>query len=79
MRGFLADMRTFTLEEAAALVANKYGWHESARKTLQQQLLEASKDGTLISAPSAYRFTLPPEAVPRVLRNSGCVRSEPLL
>ena len=27
-------MQTFTLKEAAALIANKYGWHEGAQKTL---------------------------------------------
>ncbi|MGH8584633.1 MAG: hypothetical protein ACREWE_00060 [Gammaproteobacteria bacterium] len=40
-------MQTFTLEEAAGLIANKYGWHEGARQTLQAQLLDAAKDGTL--------------------------------
>ena len=41
-------MQTFTIEEAAALIANKYGWHEGAQKTLVKQLLDAAKDGTLI-------------------------------
>jgi hypothetical protein len=41
-------MQTFTLEEAAAVIANQYGWHEGAQKTLLKQLLDAAKDGTLI-------------------------------
>ena len=41
-------MQTFTLEDAAALIANEYGWHEGAQKTLLKQLLEAAKDGRLI-------------------------------
>jgi hypothetical protein len=44
----LADMQTFTLEEAAAVIANQYGWHEDQQKTLLKQLLDAAKDGTLI-------------------------------
>jgi hypothetical protein len=48
MQGFLADMQTFTIEEAAALIANKYRWHEGAQRILLKQLLDAEKDGTLI-------------------------------
>lgn len=40
-------MHTFTLEEAAALIANKYGLHERAHATLVEQLLEAARAGTL--------------------------------
>jgi hypothetical protein len=40
-------MQTFTIEEAAALIANKHGLHEGAQGTLIKQLLDAAKDGTL--------------------------------
>jgi len=40
-------MQTFTIEKAAAVIANKYGRHEGAQKTLEKQLLDAAKDGTL--------------------------------
>jgi hypothetical protein len=40
-------LKTFTIEKAAALIANKYGWHEGAQNTLQAQLLDAGRDGTL--------------------------------
>ena len=48
MQGSLADTQTFTLEEAAALIANKCCWHESGQQILLMQLLDAAKDGTLI-------------------------------
>jgi hypothetical protein len=48
MLGFLDDMETFPIEEAAALIANKYGWHEGGQQSLLMQLLDAAKDGTLI-------------------------------
>jgi hypothetical protein len=40
-------MQTFTIEEAAALIAKKHGLHEGAQGTLIKQLLDAAKDGTL--------------------------------
>jgi hypothetical protein len=40
-------LKTFTIEEVAALIANKYGWHEGAQNTLLTQLLDAATDGTL--------------------------------
>lgn len=40
-------MQTFTLEEAAALIANKYGWHEGAQDTLLEQLVDAARAGML--------------------------------
>lgn len=48
MLGFLADMQTVTIEEAAALIANKCCWHEGGQQILLMQLLDAAKDGTLI-------------------------------
>lgn len=48
MQSFLADIQYFTIEEAAALIANKYGWHEDAQKAFVKQLLGAAKDATLI-------------------------------
>jgi hypothetical protein len=40
-------MQTFTIEEAAALIANNYGWHEGAQDTLLKQLVDAAKAGML--------------------------------
>jgi hypothetical protein len=40
-------MQTFTIEEAAALIANRYGWHEGEQGTLSKRLLDAARDGTL--------------------------------
>jgi hypothetical protein len=48
MLEFLADMETFTIKEAAALIANKYGWPEAGQQSLLMDLLDAAKDGTLI-------------------------------
>jgi hypothetical protein len=44
MQGFLADMETFSIEEAAALIANKYGWHEGGQQSLLMDLLERDAD-----------------------------------
>jgi hypothetical protein len=70
-------MQTFTLEEAAAVIVNQYGWHEGAQKTLLKQLLYAAK--TLMVRHPHTDLPYHPKEHCECYETVGDVRPEPLL